>query len=103
MGRGFPQPAENRIFFVTRRAGYTTDAIAFGQLGQCFNDFVRRGLTPIKHRPFRGGERVMTTPTLIALLPITGAAKFDNVPGRCCLRSPIIRAVWIGTEIARLD
>jgi hypothetical protein len=101
--RRFPKPAEDRIFFVTCRAGHAADAIAFRQLGQRFDNFIRRGLAPIKQSPFRCGERVMTAPTLIALLPITGATKFDNVPGRYRLWFPIISAVRIGTEIARLD
>ena len=101
--RRFAEPAEDRIFFVTGCARHAADAIAFGQLGQCFDNFIRRGLAPIKQRPFRGGERVMTAPTLIALLPITGATKFDKVPRRCRLWFPIISAVRIGTEIARLD
>jgi len=101
--RRLSEPAEDRIFFVTGRAGHAADAIAFGQLGQRFDNFIRRCLASIKQSPFRCGERVMTAPTLIALLPITGATKFDNAPGRCRLRFPIISAVRIGTEIAWLD
>jgi len=68
--RRFPQPVENRVFLVACGAAYTADPIAFGQLGQRFDNFVRGCLAPIKHRPFRRREGVATGPTLIALLPL---------------------------------
>jgi hypothetical protein len=99
----FSKPAENRIFFVTCRASHTADAIAFGQLRQRFDDFRGRGLSPIEQSPLRRRERALTGATLIALLSIVGSTKLDDVPGRCRLWLPVISAVRIGTEIARLD
>jgi hypothetical protein len=100
--RRFPQPAENRIFFVAGRAGDTADAIPFGQLGERFDNVIRRSLAPIKQRPFRRRERAATGATLIALLPIAGATKLDDVPLLCSLRFPVSSALWIRAEIARL-
>jgi hypothetical protein len=101
--RCFPEPAEDRIVFVTGRAGHAADAIAFGQLGQRFDNFIRGRLSPIEQGPFRRRERALTTATLIPLLAVTCAPKLDDVPLRCGLWLPVIDAVWIGTEIARLD
>jgi hypothetical protein len=102
LGGGFPEPSENRIFLVTRGARYTTNTIAFSELGQRFDDVSRRGLAPIKQGPFRRRERALTAPTLIPLLAVACATKLDDVPLRCGLWLPVIDAVWIGTEIARL-
>jgi hypothetical protein len=101
--RRFPQPVENRVFLVARGAAHTADAIAFGQLGQRFDNFMRWCLAPIKQRPFRRRESVATGPTLIALLPIVGASKLDDVSLYGGLRFPVISARWIGAELTRLD
>jgi hypothetical protein len=103
VGRRFPKPRENRIFLVARGARHTTDAIAFGQLGKGSNDFTRGRLSPIKQGPFGGSERASTGATLIALLTIAGSSKLDDVPLPCGLWLPVISAVRIGTEIARLN
>jgi hypothetical protein len=101
--RRFPQPVENRVFLVARGTAHTTDPIAFGQLGQRFDNFGSGCLAPIKHRPLRRREGVATGPTLIALLPIVGAAKLDDVSLRCGLRFPVTSALWIWAELARLN
>jgi hypothetical protein len=49
LGRGFPQPSQNRILFVAGGPGYAADTVAFGQLSERFDDVTRRGLAPIKH------------------------------------------------------
>ncbi len=85
VGRRFPKPRENRIFLVAGGAGYATDTIAFGKLGKRFDDFTRRGLSPIKQGPFGGRECMLTGATLIALLTIAGSPKLDDVPLRCGL------------------
>ncbi len=99
----FAEPVKQRIFLVAGRTRHTTDAIAFGQLSQGFHDFTRGRLSPIKHGSFGGGERASTGATLIALLSVAGATKLDDVPLRGGLSLPVISAVRIGTEIARLD
>lgn len=99
----FAEPVQQRIFLVAGRARHTTDAIAFGQLGKGFNDFTRWRLSPIKQGAFGGGERASTGATLIALLSVACATKLDDVPLRGGLWLPVISAVRIGTEIARLD
>jgi len=101
--RSFPQPVENRVFLVARGAAHTADPIAFGQLGQRFDNFGGGRLASIKQRPFRRREGVATGPTLIALLPIVGASKLDDVSLHCELRFPVISALWIWAELARLD
>ena len=103
LGGRFAEPVQQRIFLVAGRARHTTDAIAFGQLGQCSNDFTRGRLAPIKQGSFGGGERASTGATLIALLAVACATKLDDVPLRGGLWLPVIRAVRIGTEIARLN
>ena len=101
--RRFAEPGQNRIFLMAGRARHTTDPIALGEERQRFDDVTRRGLASIKQSPFRRHERVVTGPTLIALLSVVSSTKLDNVPCRCRLRFPVISAVRIGTEIARLD
>jgi len=103
LGSCFPQPSQNRIFFVAGGAGYTADTIAFSQLSERFDDFTRRGLAPIKQGPFRRRERVATGTTLIALLAVAGATKLNDIPLPCGLQFPVISALWIRTKIARLD
>jgi hypothetical protein len=99
----FPKPRQNRVFLVAGRARHATDAIAFGQLGKGFHDFTRWRLSPIKQGSFSGCERASTGATLIALLSVVCATKLDDIPLRCGLWLPVISAVRIGTEIARLD
>jgi hypothetical protein len=101
--RRFPQPVENRVFLVARGAAYTADPIAFSQLGQRFDNFGCGCLAPIKQRPFRRREGVATGPTRIALLPIVGASKLDDVSLLGGLRFPVISALGMWAELARLD
>jgi len=103
MRRRFPQPSKNRIFLVAGSARHATDAIAFGQLGERFDDLARWRLSPIKQGPFAGRERALTSATLIALLPVARSTKLDDIPLRRAPRLPIIGALRIRTEIARLS
>jgi hypothetical protein len=100
--RRFAEPSQNRIRLMAGRARHTADAVAFGQLRERLDDLVGRCLAPVKHSPFRCRERAATGSTLIALLTVVCLAKLDDVPLRCGLWLPVISAVRIGTEIARL-
>jgi hypothetical protein len=101
--RCFAEPSQNRIFLMTGRARHTADAVAFGQLSERFDNLVCGCLASIKQCPFRRRECVATGPALIALLPIVGASKLDNVSLKGGLRLPVISALWIGAELARSD
>jgi hypothetical protein len=101
--RRFPQPVENRAFLVARGAAHTADPIAFGQLGQRFDNFGCGCLASIKQRPFRRRESVAAGPTLIALLPIVSTSKLDDVSLQGGLRFPVISALGMWAEVTRLD
>jgi hypothetical protein len=72
-------------------------------LGKRFDDFTRWCMSPIRQISFGCREGVLTSATRIALLSGACSAELDDVPLRCGLRLPVISAISIGTEIARLD
>jgi hypothetical protein len=93
VGRGFPQPGQNRVFLVSGRAGDATDPIPFGELCQGFDNVMGWCLPPIEQRPFRRCERVVTGATLIALLAVASSAKLDDVVVRRRVGLSVISAV----------
>jgi len=99
----FSKPRQNRVFLVAGRAGDAADPVPFRKLRERLDDLVGGCLPPIKHSAFCRRERLATGSALIALLSVARSTKLDDIPCRCRLRFPIIRAVRIGTEIARLD
>jgi len=97
---GFPQPAQNGLFFMPFHPAQAANAVAFGQKGQDFQNLLLRGAFAVEHRPHRGREGPMASFALIALNTFARLAVSLDVLLLCPLWLAVIRASGIRAEIS---
>jgi hypothetical protein len=94
---GQAEPGQDGFFFHPLDPMDGSQAVAFGQQGQTFNDRLLGVVPAIEHGSDRFDKGAMTGTTLIALGAGLGSAKPTDVAE---IQLPIISTVWIPAERA---